>query len=121
MTAVKFSKTCKFLFSFIYSLETAIVVFILQGVLTIRTHKKVSKRTYTKFFACFFGFLRNIQKKFGFCTGFFRFLEEHTKFFCATRTYKRFLYVLIVNTPCRYFLKNYRPKISEKKNRLLVY
>jgi len=28
----------------------------IQGVLTIRTHKKVSKRTYTKFFACFFGF-----------------------------------------------------------------
>ena len=35
----------------------------LQGELTIRTHKKVSKRTYKKFFACFFGFLRNIQNK----------------------------------------------------------
>ena len=30
---------------------------VLQGVLTIRTHKNVSKRTYKKIFASFFGFL----------------------------------------------------------------
>ena len=45
----------------------------------------------------FFWFLKEHTKK---ISGFFRFLEEHTKIFCAIRTYKRFLYVLIVNFPC---------------------
>jgi len=53
------------------------------------------KMTHKTIFFLFF--LKNTQKKF---SGFLRFLEEHTKFFCAIRTYKPFLYVLIVNSPC---------------------
>ena len=45
-------------------------------------------------------FLKNTQKNF---SGFLRFPEEHTNFFCAIRTYKPFLYVLIVNSPCTIF------------------
>ena len=59
-----------------------------------KTRKNDSKNNF------FLVFLKNTQNNF---SGFLRFPEEHTKFFCAIRTYKPFLYVLIVNSPCTIF------------------
>ena len=63
-------------------------------------HTKMVLKEHTKTFLRVLSFWRNIQKKIGFYLDFFGSLQNTQNLFSAIRTYKRFLYVLIFNSPC---------------------